>query len=88
MTEKNDGDNTLHSGNNNWSFRTWDVDEVSESSITFSIHDASNSSQGMIGDVDAKVTYSVEDGTWSIKMEATSPEAQTRTYAHVHALHR
>lgn len=24
-TEKNDGDNTLHSGSNNWSYRFWEV---------------------------------------------------------------
>jgi aldose 1-epimerase len=77
LTEKNDGNNTLHSGTNNWSFRDWEVTEFTEDSITFAIHDASNSSQGMIGDVDASVTYSVSDSTWKITMEATSPEALT-----------
>lgn len=79
-TEKNDGNNTLHSGTNNWSYRTWDVIAITKDSITFSISDASNSSLGMIGLVDAKVTYSVSDSTWKIKMEATSPEDRTRTY--------
>lgn len=78
-TEKNDGSNTLHSGTNNWSYRTWDVTSATEDSITFAIHDASNSSQGMIGLVEAQVTYSVSDSTWKIKMEATSPEERTRT---------
>jgi aldose 1-epimerase len=77
LTEKNDGDNTLHSGTNNWSFRDWEVTDFTEDSITFAIHDASNSSQGMIGDVDASVTYSVSDSTWKITMEATSPDALT-----------
>jgi aldose 1-epimerase len=76
-TEKNDGENTLHSGTNNWSFRTWEVDEFTEDSITFSILDKSNSSKGMVGDVDAKVTYSVEGSTWNIRMEAASPQAKT-----------
>ncbi|KAK7743378.1 hypothetical protein SLS62_010615 [Diatrype stigma] len=76
-TEKNDGSNTLHSGTNNWSYRTWDVTEVTEDSITFSIHDASNSSLGMIGLVEGKVTYSVSDSQWKIKMEATAPEERT-----------
>ena len=80
-TEKNDGENTLHSGTNNWSFRTWEVDEFTEDSITFSILDKSNSSKGMVGDVDAKVTYSVQGSTWNIKMEATSPQAKTRMLA-------
>jgi aldose 1-epimerase len=77
-TQKNDGNNTLHSGTNNWSFRTWDVSDVSDDSITFSISDASNSSLGMLGDVEASVTYSVKGSTWSIKFEATSPDEKTR----------
>jgi aldose 1-epimerase len=77
-TEANDGNNTLHSGSNNWSYRFWEVSGFTEDSITFSIHDASNSSQGMLGSVDASVTYSVEGSTWNIKMEATSPNAKTR----------
>jgi aldose 1-epimerase len=80
VTQANDGANTLHSGTNNWSFRVWNVTEVTDDSITFSIHDPSESSIGMVGDVDAKVTYSVSDSIWKIKMEATSPQALTRTY--------
>ncbi|KAF1947715.1 aldose 1-epimerase [Clathrospora elynae] len=76
-TEKNDGPNTLHSGTNNWSYRVWNVSAVTNSSITFSISDASNSSLGMIGRVDASVTYSVSKNKWSISMDATSPEAKT-----------
>ena len=83
-TEKNDGSNTLHSGSNNWSYRTWEVDHVTKDSITFSIHDPAESSQGMPGDVDAKVTYSVSGGAWKIKMEATSPDERTRTYIILH----
>ena len=76
-TEANDGTNTLHSGTNNWSYRFWKVSDFTDDSITFSIHDASNSSQGMLGSVDASVTYSVAGSTWNIKMEATSPNAKT-----------
>jgi aldose 1-epimerase len=79
-TELNDGTNTLHSGTNNWSFRTWEVTDFTEDSITFSIHDASNSSIGFIGSVDASVTYSVEGSTWKINIEATSPQAKTRAF--------
>jgi aldose 1-epimerase len=78
VTEKNDGGNTLHSGTNNWSFRTWSVSQVKSDSITFSILDKSNSSLGMIGDVRSKVTYTVTDKTLKIKMDATSPQAKTR----------
>jgi galactose mutarotase-like enzyme len=77
-TQDNDGGNTLHSGTNNWSFRFWDVVDFTEDSITFSIKDKSNSSQGMIGDVYSSVTYSVEGSTWKIKMEAKSPQKKTR----------
>ncbi|KAK3987318.1 aldose 1-epimerase [Cladorrhinum sp. PSN332] len=76
-TEKNDGANTLHSGTNNWSFRFWDVTAVSDDSITFSIVDKSNSSQGLFGRVESSVTYSVTNSTWKIKITATSPEQKT-----------
>jgi aldose 1-epimerase len=79
-TQGNDGPrnvNTLHSGTNNWSYRFWNVTKASKSSITFSLHDASNSSLGMIGDVTASVTYSVSKNKWSIAMEAISNDQKT-----------
>ncbi|CAO2648021.1 Nn.00g089430.m01.CDS01 [Neocucurbitaria sp. VM-36] len=75
-TEKNDGPNTLHSGTNNWSFRTWNVSKVTNTSITFSIYDPANST-GMPGRVEASVTYSLEKNKWKIVMDAISPEAKT-----------
>jgi aldose 1-epimerase len=80
ITEKNDGDNTLHSGTNNWSYRTWEVTYLDDDTITFGIYDQSNSSLGMLGPVEASVTYSVKGGTWKIKMEANSPDAKTRKF--------
>ncbi|KAK4237116.1 galactose mutarotase-like domain-containing protein [Achaetomium macrosporum] len=76
-TEKNDGDNTLHSGTNNWSYRFWNVTGFSSDSITFSILDASNSSVGMLGRVEASVTYSVTKSKWHIKMKAKSLDQKT-----------
>ncbi|KAJ4414340.1 hypothetical protein N0V85_003189 [Neurospora sp. IMI 360204] len=76
-TELNDGNNTLHSGTNNWSYRFWNVTEHTPTSITFAISDASNSSLGMLGRVDSTVTYSVSKNTWHIKMNAVSPERKT-----------
>ncbi|KAK4101178.1 aldose epimerase-like protein, partial [Parathielavia hyrcaniae] len=76
-TEKNDGENTLHSGTNNWSFRFWNVTAFSSDSITFSILDQSNSSLGMLGDVKSSVTYSVSKSTWNIKMTAKSLDPKT-----------
>jgi aldose 1-epimerase len=32
----------------------------------------------MPGRVDANVTYSVSNNTWSVKMDAISPDAKTR----------
>lgn len=75
-TEKNDGDNTLHSGTNNWSFRNWAVTGATNNSITFSIHDPANSTR-MPGRVEANVTYSLEKNKWKIVMDAISPEAKT-----------
>lgn len=71
-TERNDGNNTLHSGNNNWSWRFWNLTSVSEDSITFSILDKSNSSLNMIGDVQASVVYTVTPSKLHIKMFARS----------------
>ena len=79
-TETNDGNNTLHSGTNNWSYRFWNVTALSNDSITFSISDPADSEKGMPGLVNASVTYSVSGSTWSIKMEAIAPEAKTRGF--------
>ncbi|KAL2258553.1 hypothetical protein VTK26DRAFT_8110 [Humicola hyalothermophila] len=76
-TEKNDGANTLHSGTNNWSYRFWNVTDYRSDSITFSLLDKSNSSRGMIGDVEASVTYSVVKNKWKIKMRAASLDQKT-----------
>jgi len=76
-TPKNDGANTLHSGPNNWSYRTWNVSSYSNSSITFSIYDPANST-AMPGHVEANVTYWLDNKKWYIKMEAISPDTKTR----------
>ncbi|CAJ2511850.1 Uu.00g074750.m01.CDS01 [Anthostomella pinea] len=76
-TQLNDGNNTLHVGTNNWSYRTWSVAAASEDTITFNIRDEANSSQGMPGLVRANVTYSVTNSTWNIKMQATSPQTKS-----------
>jgi aldose 1-epimerase len=77
-TQVNDGlTNTLHSGTNNWSFRMWNVTQVTNSSLTLSIYDASNSSLGMIGGVTASVTYSVSKNKWHISIDAVSEDQKT-----------
>jgi aldose 1-epimerase len=77
-TEMNDGNNTLHSGTNNWSYKFWNVTAVSDTSITFSISDPGMTEKGMPGLINANVTYSVTNSKWSIKMMATAPEVRTR----------
>lgn len=74
FTERNNNNSTLHSGTNGWSFRSWNVSSVSADSITFTIRDESNSSQGFPGLVLGKATYTLSPNTWSIKLEA---EAKT-----------
>ncbi|KAJ9157950.1 Aldose 1-epimerase [Pleurostoma richardsiae] len=76
-TEKNDGNNTLHSGTNNWSYRAWNVTAISSHSITFNLSDPAFASKGMPGIVNASVTYSVTNTTWRIKMLAIAPETRT-----------
>ncbi|KAM7183276.1 galactose mutarotase-like protein [Rhypophila sp. PSN 637] len=78
-TQKNDGQNTLHSGTNNWSYRFWNVTAVSTDSITFSIVDKEGEPTGMPGTVLGNVTYSVAaNATWNIKMMATSADVKTQ----------
>jgi len=76
-TDKNDGSNTLHSGVNGWGYRTFEVESVSKSSITFSILDPSNSSNGFPGRVTASVKYTLTAGAWHIRMEAESLDQLT-----------
>ncbi|KAL1856292.1 hypothetical protein VTK73DRAFT_8404 [Phialemonium thermophilum] len=76
-TEQNDGNNTLHGGTNNWSYRFWNVTALSNSSITFSIHDPANLTTGFPGSVDANVTYTLTENTWHIKMQAVAPDTET-----------
>ncbi|KAF8861857.1 galactose mutarotase-like protein [Acephala macrosclerotiorum] len=58
FTEANDGNGTLHSGTNGWSYRTWNVSEVTDHSITFTIRDEANSSLGFPSTVIGSVTHS------------------------------
>ena len=81
-TQANDGTNTLHSGTNNWSYRTWTISAYANDSITFSLVDPAGASTGMPGKVEANVTYSVTKGKWNTKMMAVSPEAKTRKAPH------
>ncbi|KAI0123024.1 galactose mutarotase-like domain-containing protein [Xylariales sp. AK1849] len=70
-TEVNDSPNsTIHSGTNGWSWRVWNISQVSSDSIIFTIYDSNFSSEGMPGDVSGNITYTLSPNTWSVKIEA------------------
>ncbi|PVH85923.1 putative aldose 1-epimerase [Cadophora sp. DSE1049] len=77
FTEANDGNGTLHSGLNGWSRRTWNVSEVTNSSITFTIRDEGNSSVGFPGLVLGQVTHTITANTWSTKLSAKAVDHKT-----------
>ena len=58
--DKNDGNNNLHSGYDFYSFRIWNVKEMTESSITFSLH-SPDGDQGYPGALDIDVTYALTE---------------------------
>ncbi len=70
----NNGSNNLHSGLDFWSFRIWEVKEVSDLSITFAMH-SPDGDQGYPGAVYAEVTYVLtEDNTVELSYYAKSEE--------------
>lgn len=76
-TDANDGNGTLHSGINGWSRRTWNVSEVTPTSITFTIRDDANSSNGFPGTVLGTVTHSVDKSSWSTHITAKALDHET-----------
>ncbi|CAG8982522.1 hypothetical protein HYALB_00002302 [Hymenoscyphus albidus] len=76
-TEANDGNGTLHSGLNGWSRRTWNVSDVSENSITFTIRDERNSSLGMPGLVIGTATHTLSKSSWSTKLTGVAKTHKT-----------
>lgn len=58
---KNDNGNNLHSGPDSYAFRMWQVESWEDSSITFFLH-SPDGDQGLPGNADVHVTYSLEAG--------------------------
>ena len=58
--EKNDGENNLHSGNNPYSKRIWDVRNKNNQKVTFTLHSA-DGDQGYPGTLDMEVTYELTE---------------------------
>lgn len=65
QAEKNNGNNSLHSGSRNFGWHKWELVSESDNSVTLSIH--SPEGYGFPGNQDCEVTYSLtEDGALSI----------------------
>ncbi len=74
--EKNDGNNSLHSGTNFINKRMWNVKEHDDSHVTFAIF-SPDGDQGFPGDVEISVTYTLtDDNELKISYYAV-PEADT-----------
>lgn len=58
--DANNGPNNLHSGLDFYSYRIWDVKDVTENSITFSLH-SPDGDQGYPGAFDVDVTYTLTE---------------------------
>ncbi len=56
----NDNDNNLHSGNNGFDIRKWDIAQVGENSVTFALKDA-DQEQGYPGNFACTVTYTLTE---------------------------
>ncbi|KAF9008937.1 galactose mutarotase-like domain-containing protein [Cyathus striatus] len=70
----NEGNNTLHGGQDGYDRRAWNVIKQSSNSVAFSLIDP-NGEQGFPGTVFTQVTYTLEEkATWDIKMHSKSTE--------------
>lgn len=56
----NDGKNNLHSGPYSYAYRLWNVAEMTDQSITFSLH-SPDGDQGLPGTIDIEVTYTLTE---------------------------
>lgn len=65
--DKNDGNNNLHSGFDFYSFRIWDVKNITDDSITFSL-ESPDGDQGYPGALHICVTYTLTEDD-SVKIE-------------------
>jgi len=83
--EKNNNGNNLHSGFAYYHHRMWEVKEVTESSITFTLH-SPDGDQGFPGTFDVDVTYTLTDDNelkidyYGIPQEDTIVNMTNHTY--------
>ncbi len=72
--DKNDGENNLHSGFDPLARRIWDVESVTDTSITFTYH-KKDMDMGLPGNVTLKTTYTItDDNALRIAYSALSDE--------------
>lgn len=68
----NDGGNNLHSGPDSYAYRLWQVEEQTDSTITFVLH-SPHGDQGFPGNATVHVTYSLENpGNLRLRYSAVS----------------
>lgn len=65
LLDKNEGENTLHSGFHPYSKRIWEVKSTTEDSISLSLN-SPDGDQGFPGDLDLTITYRVEGNALKI----------------------
>ena len=75
LLAKNEGEHCLHSGPDAWKCRLFQVESVTEDSITFLLV-SPDLDQGFPGEMEVHVTYTVRGGRLTIAYEAT-PEEDT-----------
>ena len=69
--EANEGANCNHSGPNCYAFRLWQVESISESSITFYLL-SPDGDQGFPGNAEIRVTYTLSGNALSVQFDAVS----------------
>ena len=69
--EANENGNCNHSGPNCYAFRLWQVEYLSENTITFYLH-SPDGDQGFPGNAEIRVTYTLFGNTLSVHFDAVS----------------
>jgi len=69
LLEANDGRNHLHSGSSGFSYRVWNVEEVSESTVRLSVV-SEDGDGGYPGRMNVSLTYELSDDGLSMRYEA------------------
>ena len=67
----NDGRNHLHGGNVGFSHRVWNIEQLQDHSVVLTL-DSPNGEEGYPGNLNAKVTYTLKDGSLFVRYQASS----------------